>query len=310
MGSTLPEQDAFKGGLYMAVAMAAFTLNDTLVKLVGGDLPVGTLVFVRGAFACALLMAAVAWSGALAQLPKIFSGGVALRASLDTAATLLFISALMVMPIAELTSISQAAPLVSTGLAVLFLGERIGWRRALAIVTGFLGVLLIVRPQGKMEGVAGIAIVLVLTIAMRDVVTRRISGGIAVLVVALANGLYVVAGAGILSLFESGLRVPSAYQTACLAAAGAFLALGYYFMVKTLRYASIASTAPFRYTVVLWSLLSGAAVFAERPDALAGIGIVLIVASGLYALFREAMLRRRQSAVDAVAPSPARKHSQ
>ena len=309
MAAALPEQDALKGGFYMAVAMAAFTANDTLVKLLGGELPVGTMVFVRGGFACTFLMAAVVWSGALAQLRQMFSGGVALRAMLDTASTLLFISALVIMPIAELTAITQAAPLVSTGLAVVFLRERIGWRRATAIVAGFLGVLLIVRPQGNVEGVTVIAIIMVLTIAMRDVVTRRIPAAIAVLVVAMANGLYVVAGAGILSLFEGGLRMPSAYQTSCLAAAGAFLALGYYFMVKTLRYASISSTAPFRYTVVLWSLLAGALVFAERPEAVAGVGILLIVASGLYALFRELLARRRQSALNVAAASSARKHS-
>jgi drug/metabolite transporter (DMT)-like permease len=295
MVSNLPEQDTVKGGLYMAAAMATFTANDTLLKLLGAELPVGTLVFVRGGFACIFLLAAVAWSGAVAQLPQMFSGRVALRAVLDTTATLLFVSVLVVMPIAELTAITQAAPLVSTGLAVVFLNERIGWRRATAIAVGFLGVLLIVRPEGNVEGGAIIAIIMVLTIAMRDVVTRRIPAGIAVLVVALANGLYVVAGAGLLSLFEGGLRMPSAYQTSCLAAAGAFLSLGYYFMVKTLRVASISSSAPFRYTVVLWSLLSGAMVFAERPDAVAGMGILLIVASGLYALFREAMLGRQRS---------------
>ena len=179
---------------------------------------------------------------------------------------------------------------MSTGLAAVFLNERIGWRRTTAILIGFLGVLLIVRPAGNVGGVAVIAMVMVLTIALRDVVTRRIPGTIAVLVVALANGLCVLAGAWVLSLFEGGLRMPSATQTACLAAAGAFLALGYYFMVKTLRYASIPSSAPFRYTVVLWSLLSGAIVFGEKPDAVAGIGILLIVASGMYAIFREAFL--------------------
>jgi drug/metabolite transporter (DMT)-like permease len=295
MVSTLPQQDAIRGGIYMAVAMAAFTANDTLVKLFGEELPVGTLVFVRGGFACLFMTAAVAWSGALAQLPQMFTGRVALRATLDTAATLLFISALVMMPIAELTAISQAAPLVSTGLAVVFLQERIGWRRTTAIATGFLGVLLIVRPRGNVEGVAVIAIVMVLTIALRDVVTRRIPAAIPVLVVALANGLYVVAGGVLMSLFEGGLRMPSLFQTSCLGAAGLFLSLGYYFMVKTLRFASISSSAPFRYTVVLWSLLSGAVVFGERPDGVAGIGILLIVASGLYALFREAFLKHRQS---------------
>jgi drug/metabolite transporter (DMT)-like permease len=294
MASMLPQQDAVRGGIYMAVAMAAFTANDTLLKLLGDQLPVGTLVFVRGLFACFFMLAAVVWSGAAAQLPLMFSGRVALRAILDTASTLLFVSALVIMPIAELTAITQAAPLVSTALAVVFLNERIGWRRSTAIIAGFVGMLLIVRPEGNTQNVALIAITMVLSVAMRDIVTRRISAGIAVLVVALANGLYVVVGAGLMSLFEGGLRAPSIYQTSCLAAAGALLAIGYYFMVKTLRFASIPSSAPFRYTVVLWSLLAGAILFGERPDAIAWIGIALIVASGLYALFREAVLRTRQ----------------
>jgi drug/metabolite transporter (DMT)-like permease len=294
MASPLPQQDAVRGGIYMAVAMAAFTANDTLLKLLGSELPVGTLVFVRGFFACLFMLAAAAWSQTLPQLPLMFSGRVALRAILDTAATLLFISALVLMPLAELTAITQASPLVSTGLAVAFLNERIGWRRSAAIAAGFLGMLLIVRPGGNVQGVALLAVVMVLSIALRDIVTRRIPAGTAVLVVAMANGLYVVAGGALMSLFEGGLEMPSAYQLACLAGAGGFLALGYYFMVETIRVASIPSTAPFRYTVVVWSLLSGVIVFGEWPDAVAGVGIVLIVASGLYALFREAVLRTRQ----------------
>ena len=121
----LPQQDVVKGSLYMAIAMAAFVTNDTLVKLLASELPVGTLVFVRGAFASVILLAATAMSGNLQKPPLIFSRDVTLRAGTDVISTLLFITALVHMPIGNLTAIVQAAPLVVTALAAI--SSRNAW---------------------------------------------------------------------------------------------------------------------------------------------------------------------------------------
>jgi drug/metabolite transporter (DMT)-like permease len=289
----LPQQDVVKGSLYMAIAMAAFVSNDTLVKLLASELPVGTLVFFRGAFASLILLAATVMSGSLHKLPLIFSPDVALRAGTDVISTLLFVTALVHMPIGSLTSIVQAAPLVVTALAAIFLKERVGWRRTAAIITGFAGVVLITKPAGdSFDGYSLLPLIVVASVAVRDIITRRIPATVPVLIVALANSLMVVAGAFVLALAEGGLKMPSIAQGLILGAAGVFLSLGYLFMVNTLRYTDISASASIRFSVVLWALLSGVLVFGERPDRLAVAGIVLIVGSGIYTLHREAKLKR------------------
>jgi drug/metabolite transporter (DMT)-like permease len=289
----LPQQDVVKGSLYMAIAMAAFVSNDTLVKLLANELPVGTLVFVRGVFASLILFAATAASGSLQKLPLIFSRDVALRAGTDVISTLLFITALVHMPIGNLTSIVQAAPLVVTALAAIFLKEHVGWRRTAAIIAGFTGVVLITKPAaGSFDRYSLLPLIVVASVAIRDIITRRIPLTVPVLIVALANSLFVVAGAFGLALLEGGLKMPSVAQALILGAAGIFLSLGYLFMVNTLRYTDISASASIRFSVVLWALLSGVFVFNERPDRLALIGIALIVSSGMYTLHREAKLKR------------------
>jgi drug/metabolite transporter (DMT)-like permease len=293
----LPQQDVVKGSLYMAIAMAAFVSNDTLVKLLASELPVGTLVFIRGAFASVILLAATAVSGNLEKLPLIFSRDVTLRAGTDVISTLLFITALVHMPIGNLTAIVQAAPLVVTALAVIFLKERVGWRRTAAIIAGFTGVVLITKPAGgSFDGYSLLPLIVVGSVAVRDIITRRIPAKVPVLIVALANSIMVTAGAFVLALFEGGLEMPTIAQALILGAAGVFLSLGYLFMVNTLRYTDISASASIRFSVVLWGLLSGFLVFGERPDGLAMAGIGLIVGSGIYTLHREAKLKRLRKA--------------
>jgi drug/metabolite transporter (DMT)-like permease len=254
-------------------------------------------VFVRGLFASLALLAATAGTGSLDKLPLMFSRDVALRAGTDVISTLLFITALVHMPIANLTSIVQAAPLVVTALAAIVLKERVGWRRTSAIFAGFVGVLLIMRPTaGAFDRYSILPLIVVGGVAVRDILTRRISAGVPALVVALANSLFVVAGAFAFALLEGGLRMPSTLQALILGAAGLFLALGYLFMVSTLRYTDISASASIRFSVVLWALLSGLLVFGERPDRTALAGIALIVGSGIYTLHREAMLKKARAA--------------
>ena len=98
------------------------------------------------------------------------------------------------------------------------------------------------------------------------------------------------------ALFEGGLVAPNARQVLYLAVAGVFLSLGYLFMVQTLRYADISTSATIRFSVVLWALLSGITVFGDWPDRFALLGILLIVGSGIYTLRREAKLRSLRNA--------------
>jgi drug/metabolite transporter (DMT)-like permease len=290
MTTLSPTQDTLRAGLFMVGAAAAFVTNDTFVKLLGGSVPVGEIIAVRGIMSAGLLAAASARRGLFFATPLILSGSVLARSAFDFIATILFIIALIHMPIASLTSIIQTVPLAAVIMAFLFLGERVGWRRASAVIAGFLGVLLIARPSPQTFSVYDVlALVIVFTAAVRDIITRRIPGNIPSLIVAFANAILVSAGGLAFALFE-GFVPLELWQFGCLAAASLFLGLGYICMVMTLRLGQIAVSAPFRYVNVVFSILSGVLVFGEYPDLPALAGMALIVASGLYTIHRERML--------------------
>jgi drug/metabolite transporter (DMT)-like permease len=286
------QHETLRAGLFMVAASAAFVTNDTCVKLLAGQLPVGEVVAIRGAFAT-FIIGLICWhQGVLPHLRGIASQHVLSRAALDLIGTLAFITALMHMPIANLTSILQAVPLVVLGLAAIWLKERVGWRRTSAVLVGLLGVILIVKPAPSTFNVyEGLAVSIVLALAIRDIVTRRIPRQIPSLIVAFANAFFVTIGGAALALAQDWVR-PEAWQILLLAGSAVFLAVGYMCMVVTLRLADLSATAPFRYSIVLFSLLSGVLVFAEIPDIWAFAGMTLIVASGLYAIHRETRLRK------------------
>jgi len=295
----LPEHANLRSGILMMLAMASFVSNDTLVKLVGPSLPVGEIVFVRGLFSVSLIAGLCIAQGLVGHLRLMASGKVIARALLDCGATLLFITALMHMEIANLTAVMQAVPLAVAGLSALFLGERFGWRRAIAILVGFVGVMLIVKPNPASFSVYdGIALLIVVAVAIRDLVTRRIATAIPSLVVALANASFVTAGGLGLGLVQ-GFIMPAPSQVATLALAAVFLSSGYLFMVVTLRLGELTATAPFRYSIMLFAIVSGIVVFNEYPDTLAAIGMGLVIAAGIYAAHREARLRN-----SATTPAP------
>ncbi|CAN5444107.1 DMT family transporter [soil metagenome] len=285
-------QNALKAGVFMVLAMASFVINDTFIKLLAGSVPVGQVIFVRGVMATAIIIGMCAKQGVLKDIHYLWDKAVAGRAAFDVAGTVMFITALMHMPIGNLTSINQAAPLVVIAFAAIFLKERVGWRRITAVVVGLIGVAFIAKPEPSTFTVyEGLALLIVLSLAVRDILTRRIGPGVPSLLIALANSLYVTISGAVMMGFEA-YEPMTAGQIGHLAVSALFLTSGYMFMVMTLRSGNIAETAPYRYIIVLFSVASGAFVFGEWPDGWAALGMILVVASGLYALHREILLKR------------------
>jgi drug/metabolite transporter (DMT)-like permease len=290
----LPRNTALRAGLLMVLAMGAFVGNDTIVKLVGESLPVGEIVAVRGLFAMLILGVICAGQGLLQDLPAMANRPLLLRSAFDVISTIAFVTALMHMPIANLTSVMQAVPLAVVLLSALFLGERAGWQRMAAITGGFIGVMMIVKPSvSSFDSFQLLALVIVFFVAVRDILTKRIPARIPTFVVAFANAGFVMLGGALLALVQ-GVQWPQAWQAGLLALAACFLSAGYLLMVATLRVGGLAATAPFRYSVMVFSIFSGIVVFGEFPDRIAMLGMALIVVSGLYAAHREARLARAQ----------------
>lgn len=285
--TALPAPTVLKAGLVMILAMASFTAGDTMTKLMAGEVPVGQIIFFRGIVATAIIGTICAWLGLLRSIPLIFQKNVLARSLSDTAGTIFFITALMHMPIANLTAVMQAVPLLVIAFAALFLGETVGWRRVLAIVTGLLGVLFIVKPSpADFTIYDGLSLGLIVAIALRDIVTRRLNFDVPTMIVVFANAVFVTLSGLVLLPFEDWVGLVPRHLVLLLCG-GICLSLGYVCMVATIRMGEISQTAIYRYSVVLFALLSGMFVFAEFPDEWALVGIALIVASGIYALIRE-----------------------
>ena len=290
--------DNLRGVLYMNVAMAAFPVNDALMKLATVDTPLMQAITLRSVMTGAALTGLALATGALRmRLARRDAGLLALRAVAEVAATLTFLVALLHLPLANISAILQSLPLAVTLASALVLGERVGWRRLSAIVVGFAGVLMIVRPGTEaFNEWSVLALISVAFVVVRDLSTRRFSTGLPSVTVALSAAVAVgVSG-------FAGMQMQGGWQPMALAdglrLAGASVALvfGYMLIVKAMRTGEVAAVAPFRYVALLWAILLGWALFGTLPDALTWCGAALIVGSGLFTLWREARLKRDAAA--------------
>ncbi|MEK0164521.1 DMT family transporter [Phaeobacter sp. JH20_36] len=284
------------GALLMIGSMAGFTINDGMVKLAGQSLPLSQILVVRGIAVSLLIYALARAYGSLRlSLSRRDWGLVAGRSLTEVATTYFFLSALLTLPIANVTAILQMLPLTVTLAAVLLFGEQVGWRRAAAIGAGFIGMLLIVRPgpEGFDSG-TGYALAAVLCITARDLFTRRMSAAVPSLTVSLMAALSVLLFGLVLGLQEDWQPLTLTTTFILLFAAGCIF-VGYLFSVMVMRVGDVAAVSPFRYTGLLWALLLGWLMFDSWPDALTLLGAAIVVAAGVFSLLRERP-RRRASA--------------
>lgn len=285
--------DNLRGILAMLAAMGSLIVNDCFIKMAAQDLPTGEAIFVRGVFATLLCVGAVAATDGLGALRLAATRWVPARAGADVIATILYLSALMHMPIADATALLQFTPLAITAGAALFLGARVGWRRWLATVVGLVGVLIIVRPGGAgFNSYALLALSAIAFVAARDLLTRRVGAHVPSIVIAAASAAAVTTGSLGLALVETWVW-PSPYAMLLLVLAGVGLVGGNYWIVVAMRTGEIAVVAPFRYSIILWAVAAGLAVWGEVPDLPTGIGIAIVTGAGVYTILRENRLARQ-----------------
>jgi S-adenosylmethionine uptake transporter len=280
-----------EGAVLMTASMAAFTFNDMLFKLLNDDLPFFQVLFLRSLLACILLAAMIRYRGAWMMR---FSGPdwrfILLRSAAEVAAAYFFLTALVHMPIANVTAILQALPLTVTLAAALFLKEPVGWRRFVAILIGLVGVLLIVRPGSADFNIYAIyAVMAVLCVTIRDLAVRRMSEDVPSMMVAFISSIGVLVFGGVGALFVDWQSLDSR-EYAMLAGASFFILGAYVFSVMAMRVGDIGFVSPFRYTSLLVALVLGLLVFGEWPDFVTLLGAGIVVATGLFTIWREQRL--------------------
>lgn len=272
----------------MTASMSAFTLNDMFVKLLGDSLPFFQFLLLRTIGAAAILTA-MAWRAGAMRMPtgKRDRVLIGVRSLAETAAAYFFLTALIHMPIANVTAILQALPLTVALGAWLFLGENVGWRRFFAIAVGFVGVFLIVRPGPDGFSLYAIyGLLAVVAVTVRDLAARRLSEDVPSLSVALAAVLAILVFS---SLGAVGTDWQPVQPVDWIWLAGSVVTIigGYLFSVSAMRVGEIGFVAPFRYTSLLVALVVGLLVFGEWPDVITLLGAGIVVATGLFTLWRE-----------------------
>ncbi len=286
-----------RGAALMAASMTGFTVNDTFLKLLGDHLPFFQILFLRGLGVTAL-MALVGWRTGVfrTRVSKSDRNMILVRTLAEVGAAYFFISALFKMPLANVSAILQALPLTVTLAAALVLREPVGWQRFTAIVIGFFGVFLIVRPDSDGFSIWSIyALLAVVCVTVRDLVVRKMSREVSSYLVALSAAVGVLIFAAVGVMFEEWKPVKSR-DLAFLGGSLAFIAAGYLFSVMAMREGEIGFVAPFRYTSLLVALILGVIVFGEWPEALTLVGAGIVVATGLFTLWRERELSRAVAA--------------
>lgn len=291
-GTSTPSHNAadnLRGAGLMVLAMLCFAIEDMFIKFLGGSIPVGQLLTLLGAGGALIMAAACLVLRQPLLSPALLERPVLIRNAGELIGTLGFVTALVLIPLATASAILQTTPLMVTLGAALFLGEQVGWRRWAAICVGLFGVLLILRPGlDGFDWNALFAVQGMLGLSIRDLATRRAPPSLSALQLSLvAFALLIPAGAALMWAQGTVWVASSPREWGLLAAAALIGAFSYRFIVSAMRLGEVSFVTPFRYSRMIFALAIGILVFAEIPDALTLIGVVIIIGSGLYTLWRE-----------------------
>ena len=274
----------------MIVAMFGFAVTDMFIKLLGARLPAGQILMVLGGGGSLVFALLARRRGDTLLGPAFFHPAVLWRNAFEIIGTLFFVSAIIHAPLSVTSAILQANPLVVTVGAALWLREPVGPRRWSAIGIGLVGVLLVIQPWDERFVPASLlAVGGVFALAFRDLATRGVPRDVSTAVLSsYALSMLVPAGALLLVLpFGSAPSLPASGDVLFLVAAIAISTLGYYGITAAMRVGDVGIVTPFRYSRIVFALIVAWLIFDEEIDAPMLLGAAIVVASGLYTLWRE-----------------------
>lgn len=283
-----PEKSAVQGIVLMILAMAAFAVADTFVKITSGELSPALVMFFLIAGALVLFAGVAVAQGETFMDPRALAPIMLVRYVAEVVAMIGMVLALTYVPLSVVGAITQATPLLVVLGAVLWLGEKVSWRRWSAIAVGFLGVLLIVQPGADGFDVSVFwAVLSMIGLSVRDLTTRMTPQGMR----SSSLGAYSMLAATPVSiawLVLAGVTsIPDNINWLMVLVMVSLGSLGYGLLIVSIRIAEISKVTPYRYSRLLFLLAIGVVVFDERPNWLVLLGAGLIVISGLYTMWRE-----------------------
>jgi drug/metabolite transporter (DMT)-like permease len=289
-----PRYAALAGIGYMLVAVFLFALNSAAGKWLVAKYPVGEFMLIRSTLTLLVLSPFIWHAGraAFANTPK--PGLQVVRVVLSSLEVAMFFWAVSYLPLADTTTFYLAGPIYVTALSVLLLREHVGWRRWTAVLIGFCGVVIALRPSASsftlpaliaLSGSVIYALLMITTRALRE--TNDTMLMTTYFVGAVAFGAVTA---------PFGWVTPDAPDLVFLAGSAVATVMAQFSVIRSLKLASASVVVPYQYTLILWSVLFGWSIFGELPDAYTIVGATIIVAAGLYIFWREQVAARKPPA--------------
>jgi drug/metabolite transporter (DMT)-like permease len=286
---------AFGGIVLMLVGMFLFSANDALGKWILATYPVGEMLMLRGIAALLVLTPFIIREGVANFKSAPRPGLQVLRLILSTCEVAMFFWAVSYLPLADTVTFYLAGPIYVTALSALLLGEKVGWRRWTAVIVGFIGVLIALRPsEATLTLPALIALAGSVAYAFLMVVTRYLRGTSDVV---MATGQIVTTLIFGAATAAFGWVTPTPVDLMLMMWLGITATLALVCVNRSLKLAPASVVVPYQYTLIVWAVIFGYAVFGDRPQPHTLIGAAIIVAAGLYIFWREQRVGAEKEAV-------------
>jgi drug/metabolite transporter (DMT)-like permease len=292
---TPPRSATLAGIALMVLGIFLFCCNDALGKWLLGTYSVWQMLMIRSVAALTILAPLIGRIGAAPFVGAPRPGLQILRVVMSVTESIMFFWAVSYLPLADTVTFYLAAPIYVTALSALFLKEPVGWRRWSAVMIGFVGVVIALRPSAAtLTWPALIAITGSLFFSIFLITTRMLRG---------THDVVLVSGTFGAMLLASGAVAPLSWVAPTLSDFALMLLLGLVAMVafacinRSLKLAPASVVVPYQYTMIIWAVALGFVVFGDVPDTFTLIGAAVIVAAGLYILWREQIVARREPMV-------------
>ena len=274
--------------LLMTLAMAIFAVSDAVIKRLGEVVGAFQTIFVVSVISLLFFLPLLWRAGDRLFSSRALGRAMIIRTLGEVGGAIGVVGGLAVLPLSLVAALLQAQPLVLTAVAALFLSEKVGWRRWAAVVVGFAGVMLILRPTGEAFEITLLLPLLgVLGLTARDLGTRLLPPDISTPFAASWAILAVGAVGAVGMALTGGWSAMSGLAWALAGAAAVCVSLAYAAITAALRVGDLSAVAPFRYTRIVFAFAIAWIVFDERPDLFVWLGLALIIFSGLYTFWRE-----------------------
>jgi drug/metabolite transporter (DMT)-like permease len=280
-----------RGSLLMTAAMAGFAVEDMFLKAAAKHMPVGEVITLFGILGTLAFILLTMRRGEAPFPPALLSRPMLIRSGFEITGRLFYSLAIALTPLSTASAILQATPLVVVAGAAILFGETVGWRRWAAIIAGFIGVLIIIRPG--LDGFDALSILTVIGLigfAGRDLATRAAPPALSNMQLGVVGFTMLTIAGCIILIVNADYRIPTATGLTFTLCATAFGVAAYTALTAAMRTGEVSAVTPFRYTRLLFALILGVLVFGERPDQWTLIGSAIVVASGIYILTRRRII--------------------